>query len=286
MREAEAFSIGIRAVMDKIEPTASLLECRAACVGKQGRLTHGLSLVCNGIDTTAVLVNAALVVDLPLVLLLAALSFLGLYYTDRLFSDVITRTRSTRHLPFMGNGLVNTDSISVELDHGRFSGRNGYQEDDSPVDRKQETIETSLPCMGAPPSETAGSSENHRKKRIADMNTPAQSSADARSVHAVAGSSSDVRGLAGREKLQQKMKSQVARQSRNQPTKGVTEGSEMMFNGYQELSIRLTGHIVICTIGLERGFSKGKSALVAICSRLSEEEEVELELYAPNSGIL
>ncbi|KAI0561032.1 hormone-sensitive lipase [Gracilaria domingensis] len=50
-REAEAFSITIRTVMDKLEPTMSLLECGAACVGKQEGLTHGSSLVCNGIDT-------------------------------------------------------------------------------------------------------------------------------------------------------------------------------------------------------------------------------------------
>ncbi|CAN8073515.1 unnamed protein product [Agarophyton chilense] len=50
-REAEAFSITIRTVMDKLQPIMPLLECGAACVGKKGGVTQGSSLVCNGIDT-------------------------------------------------------------------------------------------------------------------------------------------------------------------------------------------------------------------------------------------
>ncbi|KAI0562787.1 Calcium-activated BK potassium channel alpha subunit [Gracilaria domingensis] len=236
---------------------------------------------------------------------------------------VITRTESTQHLSSMADGPENTDSISGELDHRRVSGHNGEQEDDSAVEQKQETSESSLPRMVASPSETAGSSEDHRKRRLADMNTPAQSSADSRSIHAIAGSSSDGRGLAGREKLaaedvrrapsrqkrhhvsfenqgvpRKSRKSQVAKQSRNQPTKAVTEGSVMMFHGDQELPMRLTGHIVVCTIGrmalqnlgyflqqvnVERGFSKGKAPVVAICSRLSEEEEADLEVEKSES---
>eukprot|EP00178_Gracilaria_changii_P003818 TRINITY_DN157_c0_g1_i1.p1 TRINITY_DN157_c0_g1~~TRINITY_DN157_c0_g1_i1.p1 ORF type:complete len:754 (+),score=105.68 TRINITY_DN157_c0_g1_i1:5435-7696(+) len=50
-REAEAFSITIRAVMEKLQPVLPLLESGAACIGKKKGLTRGSSLVCNGIDT-------------------------------------------------------------------------------------------------------------------------------------------------------------------------------------------------------------------------------------------
>ncbi|CAN8073091.1 unnamed protein product [Agarophyton chilense] len=83
---------------------------------------------------------------------------------------------------------------------------------------------------------------------------------------------------------------------------GIAENGEslVMFRTDQELPMRLTGHVVVCTIGrmalqnlgyflqqvnVERSFSKGKAPVVAICSRLSEEEEADLELYASNSGI-
>lgn len=54
-REAEAFAITCRAVMDEINPVLPLLESNSACIGKQQGLVHDSPRVCNGFDTLAVI---------------------------------------------------------------------------------------------------------------------------------------------------------------------------------------------------------------------------------------
>lgn len=54
-REAEAFAITCRAVMDEMNPVLPLLESDSACIGKQRGLVHESSRVCNGFDTLALI---------------------------------------------------------------------------------------------------------------------------------------------------------------------------------------------------------------------------------------
>ncbi|PXF42034.1 Calcium-activated potassium channel subunit alpha-1 [Gracilariopsis chorda] len=149
-------------------------------------------------------------------------------------------------------------------------------------------------------------------------------STDIRFSVAQAGSSSDGRGLGMRQEMQQAIdegplarrpgarhvsfqnqasgaERKVAKRSSSKarPRRGEypQQGAVVMVHGDQQLPMKLSGHIVVCTIGrmglqnlgyflhqvnVERSFSKGKAPVVAICSRLTEEEEADLEVYASN----
>eukprot|EP00737_Agarophyton_chilense_P001478 gb/GEZJ01001663.1/.p1 GENE.gb/GEZJ01001663.1/~~gb/GEZJ01001663.1/.p1 ORF type:complete len:1636 (-),score=201.02 gb/GEZJ01001663.1/:993-5900(-) len=241
---------------------------------------------------------------------------------------VITRTGSAQHLSSISGRLSTTEGEPDKS--GRYEFPQHRREKLSESNVAHDELPRQHFALGLFSSssayETAGSSQDHRMKRLADLNASARNNPDTYLTPSTAGSSIDGRGLAvEREgaidapkrsssrhrghhvsfKNQGHRKDSGPRKShhiKSRSRSGIAENGEslVMFRTDQELPMRLTGHVVVCTIGrmalqnlgyflqqvnVERSFSKGKAPVVAICSRLSEEEEADLELYASNSGI-
>eukprot|EP00178_Gracilaria_changii_P008933 TRINITY_DN2662_c0_g1_i1.p1 TRINITY_DN2662_c0_g1~~TRINITY_DN2662_c0_g1_i1.p1 ORF type:complete len:1638 (-),score=198.24 TRINITY_DN2662_c0_g1_i1:1834-6747(-) len=236
---------------------------------------------------------------------------------------VITRTGSAQHLSSMSGGSSNADGV---LSESVQRGIPQQQSESSVAHSDRVTKSSGFQTFVSSP-ETAGSSQDHRSRKLSDLKSGVQINLEARSAPFAASPSSDRQSLPveqepveedvrtaptsrqkryhvsfenqGHGNVRKSRKGQLTK-ARKQSGKHQNEESVIMFHGDQELPMKLTGHIVVCTIGrmalqnlgyflqqvnIERSFSKGKAPVVAICSRLSEEEEADLKLYASSTGV-